>query len=149
MNHLYINCPNNRPLNFFDVVWCPNFNTVLLQNVYAEIKFVILLSVYFLLYVQLSTESVGTPNCFFNCITYTFTVNYGQHSFGWPLPLIVLLWDFSTSIEAVTHAPHRVHIATCVCAAASPAATIEDPAIVMTHQWRVGPSEVRSALVLM
>ena len=39
-----------------------------------------------------------------------------------------------TSIEAVTHAPHRIHIATCVCAVASPAATIEDPTIVMTHQ---------------
>ena len=40
----------------------------------------------------------------------------------------------SAGIEAVTYVPHRVHIATCVCTVASPASTIEDPTIVMTHQ---------------
>ena len=40
----------------------------------------------------------------------------------------------SAGIEAVAHAPHRINIVTCVCAVTSPAAIIEDPTIVMTHQ---------------
>ena len=106
---------------------------MLLQNVYAEIKYVILLFIYFLLFLQLSTESAGTPNCLL-LVSLIHQLVLRATFIRMATTTYCTVMGLSARIEAVTHAPHRVHIATCVCTAASPAATIEDPTIVMTHQ---------------